>query len=562
MPMQYELQLAETVSGAGFFGCVPAEDRMFSEWLDYLREHPNDEFMHKHLLNVIAILSADRMQHLIETAMPDDKVVLALLYEACLSYDKFAELQNNFQNPTALSAHTPLIQISSHFLGDQAIHSQWIQLFAQNILGHQPLLLPDAVDLPLLFTETDTDHSFVHVQNICDEMAGREFPKAAPRPSFEETAQTALERLESVGVISGEEMRHVASLSPNALLREWHVRVSVKNGRHDYSFSGPQTSYGRGLSIESARAAYRMEMVERCSSFASVGEEGILNYTSEYPLRYARYGELLAENVLALNPRHLLLETPYEDELLYWMEAEKYGKDGHQPILIPAQCVFLFCNLDEVALFSGLGSTGLASGNTLTEAKVSALLEVIERDAESTTFYDSCKCFRLEANDSQVAALLADYREKGIHVRFQDMSSFGLPCYKCFVVGPQGQIIKGTGAHLDGRRAVLSAMTETTYPYPHGPASRPGPDGLPLIRFEDLPDYTSDNVNQDLAILEGLLLSNGYSPIYVNLTRRDLDIPVLRAIVPGLELMADFDRFSRVSPRLFSNYLEMTQQGR
>ncbi|RLC08063.1 MAG: hypothetical protein DRI57_24765, partial [Deltaproteobacteria bacterium] len=92
--------------------------------------------------------------------------------------------------------------------------------------------------------------------------------------------------------------------------------------------------------------------------------------------------------------------------------------------------------------------------------------------------------------------------------------------------------------------------------------SRPGLDGLPLIRFEDLPDYASDNVNQDLAILEGLLLSNGYSSIYVNLTRRDLDIPVVRAIVPGLELMADFDRFSRVSPRLFSNYLEMTQQGR
>ena len=555
MPMQYELQLTETVSGAGFFACVPAEDRMFSEWLDYLRAHPNDEFIHKHLLSIIAVLNADRVQHMIEAAMPDDEVVLALLYEACLSYDKFFGLQNHFQNPAALSEHTPLIQISSHFLGDQAIHSQWIRIFAQNILGHQPLPSPDATDLPLLFPEADTGPALVRLQDIYEDMAGKEFPKAAPRPSLEETAQTALERLESVGVISGEEMRHVASLSPNALLREWRVRLSVKNGQHDYSFSGPQTSYGRGLSIESARAAYLMEMVERCSSFASVGEEGILNYTSEYPLRYARYGELLEENTSALNLNHLLLETPYEDNKpLYWMEAEEQGKDGHQPILIPAQCVFLFCNLDEVALFSGLGSTGLASGNTLTEAKVSALLEVIERDAESTTFYDPGKCFRLEADDPQVAALLADYREKGIHIQFQDMSSFGLPCYKCFVIGPQGQIIKGTGAHLNGRRAVLSAMTETTYPYPHGPASRPGPEGLPSVRFEDLSNYSLDNMNQNLAILEGLLLSNGYSPIYVNLTRRDLDIPVVRAIVPGLELMADFDHFSRVSPRLFSNY--------
>ncbi len=50
-------------------------------------------------------------------------------------------------------------------------------------------------------------------------------------------------------------------------------------------------------------------------------------------------------------------------------------------MLIPAQFVFLFCNLDEQNLFSALGSTGLASGNTMAEAKVSALTEVIERDS-------------------------------------------------------------------------------------------------------------------------------------------------------------------------------------
>jgi ribosomal protein S12 methylthiotransferase accessory factor YcaO len=49
--------------------------------------------------------------------------------------------------------------------------------------------------------------------------------------------------------------------------------------------------------------------------------------------------------------------------------------------------------------------------------------------------------------------------------------------------------------------------------------------------------------------------SNGYHPIYVDLTCEDLRIPVVKAIVPGMELSADFERSSRVSPRLFSNYL-------
>lgn len=146
-------------------------------------------------------------------------------------------------------------------------------------------------------------------------------------------------------------------------------------------------------------------------------------------------------------------EVPYENELLYWMEGEQADGNTSRPILIPAQCVFLFCN-------------------------------------------------------------------------------------------------------LDGKRALVSAMTETPYPYPNGPASNPAPEGLPIIRFEELPDYSTGSPGQDLAILEAVLDANGYKPIYVDLTRDDIGIPVVKAIIPGLELMADFDQFSRVSPRLLRHVLK------
>ena len=45
-------------------------------------------------------------------------------------------------------------------------------------------------------------------------------------------------------------------------------------------------------------------------------------------------------------------------------------------------------------------------------------------------------------------------------------------------------------------------------------------------------------------------------PVYVELTREDLELPVVRAIVPGLELTADFDAHSRPSVRLFRRYLK------
>jgi ribosomal protein S12 methylthiotransferase accessory factor YcaO len=58
-------------------------------------------------------------------------------------------------------------------------------------------------------------------------------------------------------------------------------------------------------------------------------------------------------------------------------------------------------------------------------------------------------------------------------------------------------------------------------------------------------------------ILEKTLTANGYRPAYVDLTRRDLNIPVVRAVIPGLELISDFDQYSRVSPRLYRNYLKL-----
>lgn len=97
-------------------------------------------------------------------------------------------------------------------------------------------------------------------------------------------------------------------------------------------------------------------------------------------------------------------------------------------------------------------------------------------------------------------------------------------------------------------------MTEIPYPFP-GPATQKAPEGLPVRKLEDLPDHATGSAEGDLMVLEETLLANGYPPTYADLTRRDLGIPAVRAIVPGLEWVADFDRFSRLAPRLYANYL-------
>jgi ribosomal protein S12 methylthiotransferase accessory factor YcaO len=322
-----------------------------------------------------------------------------------------------------------------------------------------------------------------------------------------------------------------------------------------YTLSGMQTSYGRGLDMAAARASYSMEVAERVSSYASVGVRGVAGLARPCPLTHATLEEARAGGGNPLDLGRVRLEAPYAGQRLYWMPAEQRTAEGLRESLVPFQFVYLFANLDEQSLFSALGSTGLASGNEMEEAKVHALCEVIERDAEAVTPFDLSRCFRLEADDERVAKLLRDYEDNRMHVWFMDCTpEFGVPCYKAVVTGSRGDVNKGMGAGLCGARAAVSAMTEIPYPFP-GPATAPAPEGLPLRRLEDLPDHSTGSAEGDLLVLEQTLLANGWPIHYADLTRADLGIPAVRALVPGLEWVSDFDRFSRLSPRLYANFL-------
>jgi ribosomal protein S12 methylthiotransferase accessory factor YcaO len=223
--------------------------------------------------------------------------------------------------------------------------------------------------------------------------------------------------------------------------------------------------------------------------------------------------------------------------------------------MVPLQCVFLFANYDEPALFSALGSTGLATGLTPAQARLNGLLEVIERDADLTRVFRWEDCFFLAAADSAVQRLLDDYRRQGTHLFFQDIThDLGIPCYRCFVIAQDGTVARGTAGHLDGRRALISAMTETPHPYPAEMPSQMPPQHLPVRHLEDLPCHGTGDADIDLELVASVLAENGYEPIAVDITSDALQYPVCRMLVPGMEIMSDFDRFSRVSPRLMAHY--------
>ena len=563
--MRYELEHLGTELGTGWFAPMPVEDLDFEDGIDYIREHPKDEFLHKYLLQLAGTFGPNLTRQLIERGKNHDPHLMALMYEACILNDRLSALRNEFRGTDikSLAKYTPLIYVNWSLRKDLDKKAYWLKLFSENILRHKPATPPKDLQHPIPFDHETIEAWHKRVVPITDLLRqgapGTSREGVTPGFSPAETSRKAVEALNAADLRMGPEMKTLGSLSPYAIQIPWHLQVSVSAGRDHWQLNGTQTSYGKGLNIDQAKASCLMEIVERCSAFAGFDSERALHYKHGHPLIHARYEDLKKGSSEVLDLNDICLEAPYENQPLYWISAERVDEEGSHPVYVPAQMVFLFCNLDEISLTTGVPSTGLASGNTLEEAKLKGLLEVIERDGERIMPYSRERCFSLDYDDPQVKGIFQRCTKEGVRIQILDITSeLGVPCYKAFIRGPEGEILKGCAAHLDGKRAAVSAMIEVPF-HSSWFSSMPKPEGLKTIKLDDLPDYASGNISQDLGLLERLLVTNGYRPIYVNLTRNDLDIPVVKALVPGLEMFAEFDRFSTLSLRQFVHYLKASQ---
>lgn len=577
--MRYAYTHIATEATTGYFACEPEPALSLAEALTYLARRPLDEFMRRHCIRRMLAMSAAECRAALEKASGREppSALISLARELALLDPSLRDaLDRLASQPLDEEPSTALVYLKAALLPDGDAQRQWGRVFTANIQAHRALQTPESLGLaplyeedcrtppglplppgltPAFLREFGPELALVHAEHR-QRLPENLTPHA--RPPAEETAALAEERLSALDIIAGREMRHTASLSPVSLLRPWTMRLSVRNGRHDFSLEGQATTYGRGLSLPNARASCLMEMVERASVYLSVDGDRVLDRPGDRRLVYSPYSRMPQERGPAVDPNDFPLEAPYLDEPLHWMA----GHDAAGGLIyVPAQLAGLFSNLDEIALMDAHGSTGIAAGNSMEEAKIAALLEIIERDAEATTPFGKSSCFTLEADDDPaLGPLLREYKARGVNVQFQDLAGpLGVPVFQCFVMSPKGAVARGCGAGLSASRALLSALTETPYPYldagPSGPLLRK----LPSRSYKDLPDFSLPTPRTNLALLEDILIRSGRPPVYVDLTRAGLDFPVVRALVPGLELTADRDAFSRVPFRLYARYCRISR---
>ena len=403
-------------------------------------------------------------------------------------------------------------------------------------------LLPNDQERPTVLIQVIKevyDRELRNLNTAVSENVGTSMRNISPENTIEQVTQNPI--LQSV--TQGQRIIQIPFCGTYALVLPWKVDWKVNFDRINYHVTGMTGCSGKGLSPEATTASGFMELAERISAIVGATPGWPRGYKSIDRMMQAKYSELNSENVSVLDPNSLSPKVTYQDQEIYWIKAQLSLPDKNgdvQEIWVPAQKVFHFPNLDEFEFVRDT-SNGLASGNTLEEAKLHALLEIIERDGCYTTFITNKKIFSLPPDTTdELGKIIATYHNKGLKPGFIDLTTdFGVPTYRAYLRLSDGNILTGSGAHLNGRialnRAICELGAKCIGAINQGISLAGQNQQIQERGFSDIPNLSTGNVNADLYLMEKLFELNDYPVIYADLTRKDINIPVVRAIVPEVD---------------------------
>lgn len=318
---------------------------------------------------------------------------------------------------------------------------------------------------------------------------------------------------------------------------------------------------GKGITKDHAKASAMMEGFERYSAERQSDDESIISNLND-----------IEDNI---NPKSLNL--PKELEKVDIDDWELEWSIGHDIIscedyYIPTNAVYHPYNpKDNTKSLFKSNTNGLASGNILEEAILHGMFEVIERDAWSI-FELTHKNYSQIDMDSIESDVITDtidkFENEGIKIKLIDFTAdIKIPTIAASaddtVTKDAGLLTLGIGTHLDPEVAILRALTEVAQSRAtqiNGAredtvradfAREAGYERMKRINkyyfrqedeqisLSDIENKSTSSITKDIEIVKDELMANGIDKIlYVDLTRPELDVSVVRVIIPEMELYA------------------------
>lgn len=207
------------------------------------------------------------------------------------------------------------------------------------------------------------------------------------------------------------------------------VFASIRPGAHRGSLC---VNAGKGLTPEEARAGATMEAIEFALAEHGASAVEVVAATARDVIDGRERSDAVLDFCPVMGARIPL------DEPLACVEAEELVSGG--TCLVPAELVFLPAPRSLIPRqYFGPSSNALSSGNTVEEATVHALTEIIERDVLSFhSFRDETRLVREETLPARARELADAIRRAGLrlYVRYCP-NAYAVPWFSAILVDPE-----------------------------------------------------------------------------------------------------------------------------
>lgn len=330
----------------------------------------------------------------------------------------------------------------------------------------------------------------------------------------------------------------------------------------------PVFSCIRPTALEGAVSVYNGKGATPLEARVSAVMEGIERFSAEVHDRKTHFGTYveISSRFPALFPGNLVLpQNADPDRPLPWYPA--YDLCSGIEVMVPAHAVFHPAPRSFGPFFR-TNTNGIASGNTPEEAVFHALAEVIERDAWSLAEVTRHTGPRVTDLPPGLASGLMDrFRDAGVEVVLRDITSdIGVPTIAAAADDPvlrdPALLTIGMGTHTNAEIAVVRALTEVAQSrltQIHGAREdtteadfrrKIGYDRVKRVNrywyeapvtepFKAIPSCDTDDFLEDIRNICERLMAAGLDQVLVaDVTRPEIGVPVVRVIVPGLEVYA------------------------
>ncbi|HEX4230758.1 MAG TPA: TOMM precursor leader peptide-binding protein [Bryobacteraceae bacterium] len=361
----------------------------------------------------------------------------------------------------------------------------------------------------------------------------------------------------------------VAALGPLnvATANSIHVYAAVHNFTLQYGRkSSParwlgSRSIGKGMTASQARRSALCEALERysgcwrgyeASRFCSAQELG----DSAVPIENCL---LFSESQYAHRDEWNRREGDYNFvpqrfdpfRRVAWVELRSLTHG--RPRYLPAAFCYYNVPIDEEDHdFCRPDSNGNAAGDSLQEAILAGIFEVVERDAAAIWWYNRARRPGVEIESFPLpyfGDLLADYARLGRRLWALDLTTdFGIPVFVAIsqsLVGNDDPVA-GFGAHFDAQIALTRACTEVnqavaaiesgaTVRIALGQwASRDFLHPDPAQRFVGYSNPSTGNIDRNLRLCIDRARELGIEILVLDQTRADVGLPVAKVVMPGM----------------------------